>query len=441
MNNISSPVGFSLSAFIEAVRGRPIKTFLICLAGVTLSTMDQALFSYAIPGIMEDFGVGLEVPGRMLSLSFLVAAFTVIVAGVLTDYFGRRRMFIAMLALSALFVGCHALAQTIGWLTLFRILAFAVAAGLYPVTATIVIEVAPARYRGMLSAWLQMSYPIGFAIGALLASGLLAEYGWRITFYPAFLVIPMAFVLGAMLKETDRFKKTAGATPAANAVASDSEAHLETGARRPVHQHLAELLSPQLRSRTLICFAGTICSNMAIAGATYFLPTFLYQDRGVSQADAAGMLVWSWGIAAIGYFIASYVGEFLLTRRDTVILYQWLGAVCFAVTLWFFDTPTLVMLGLGISTMFFFGSESMRMPLVTEIFPTRLRATASASVGSVAVSIASFVTPLIISSVVPHLGWNMTFTIFAVIPLLVAGAIFTRLENFPAGVEVEELSS
>ncbi|MBT8061794.1 MAG: MFS transporter, partial [Gammaproteobacteria bacterium] len=77
---------------IRAVRGHPIRTFLICLAGMTLSTMDQALFSYAIPGITEEFQVGLDVAGLMLSLSFLAASFTVVIAGVLTDYLGRRRM-------------------------------------------------------------------------------------------------------------------------------------------------------------------------------------------------------------------------------------------------------------------------------------------------------------------------------------------------------------
>jgi MFS family permease len=434
----NGPERFSLSAMIQAVRGHPIRTFLICLAGMTLSTMDQALFSYAIPGITEEFQVGLDVAGLMLSLSFLVASFTVVIAGVLTDYLGRRRMFIAMMALSALFVGCHALAPTIEWLTAFRVLGFAIAAGLFPIAATIVVEVSPARYRGMLSAWLQLSYPFGFAIGALVASLLLADMGWRATFYPAFLVIPLAFLLGTGLRETDRFAAAVEVVPEA-----DAPHHVvhDGGSRRTLGEHLAELLSPQLRARTLICFFGTICSNIAIAAATYFLPTFLNQARGVAQADAAGLLVWSWAIAAIGYLIASYVGEFVLTRRNTVILYQVLGAICFAATLWLIESPAALMVGLGVSTMFFFGSESMRMPMVAEIFPTRLRATASATVGSLAVTIASLLAPLLIPATVPSVGWSWAFTLFGVIPLIMAATIFMFLENFPVGVEMEELSA
>lgn len=425
---------FSPTAFIAAVRGHPIRTFFICLVAVTLSSMDQALFSYAVPGISEEFGVGLDRIGIMLSLSFLVASFAVVITGVLTDFIGRQRMFVIMMVLSAFFVGCHALADTINMLTLFRVLGFAFAAGLYPITATIVIEVAPARYRGMMSAWLQMSYPIGFSIGAVIASGLLEQFGWRGTFYPAFLVIPLALLLGKKLKETERFQK-------AVAESTDSMPSGDPAAKRSVSAHLGELFAPQFRSRTVICFIGTVCSNIAIAGITYFLPVFLIQDRGVSESEAAGLLAWTWGIAAVGYVIASYIGEFVLTRRNTVILWQWLGAVCLAVTLWTLDTLTALIIGLGVSTMFFFASESMRMPMVGEIFPTRLRATASASVGTLGVTTASLLAPLLITAAVPAVGWTWTFTLLGVVPLVVAGFIFTCLENFPAGVEVEALSS
>lgn len=426
--------GFSPTAFMAAVRGHPIRTFLICLAAATLSTMDQALFSYAMPGIASEFEVGLDTISGMLSLSFLVASVAVVITGVLTDFIGRRRMFVIMMISSAFFVGCHALADTIGTLTLFRVLGFAFAVGLYPITATIVIEVVPARYRGMMSAWLQMSYPIGFSLGALVASGLLDEYGWRGTFYPAFLVIPLAVILGKLLKETDRFQKTA-VTEGLPVAAEKAKTE------RTISAHLGELFAPQFRARTIICFVGTVSANLAIASTTYFLPTFMMEDRGIAESDAAGLLAATWGIAAIGYIIASYVGEFVLTRRNTVILWQLMGAACLAVTLWSPLSPVLLMVGLGISTMFFFASESMRMPLVGEIFPTRLRATASASVGSLGVTTASLAAPLMISATVPAMGWTWTFTVLGVVPLVIAGFIFTRLENFPTGVEVEELSS
>jgi MFS family permease len=416
-----------LRAFWTAVRGHPIKTFLICFAGLVLSAMDQALFSYAMPGITAEFNVGLDVVSDILSASFLVASFGVIIAGTLTDYFGRRRMFIVLTALSAFCVGLHALVDSIGWLAVFRILGFALAAGAFPITATIIVEVSPARYRGILSGWLQMAYPFGFALAAAISAQVLVGHSWRESFYPAFAVIPIIIWLGTRLKETDRFAVTATTETSKDG--------------RSLRQHFAELMSPRLRARSLTTFVGTFTGNLAIAGASFFLPTFLVQDRGLSEAAAAGLLQYSWLIAAVGYIGSSYIGEFVTTRRNTYIASQWLGAVCLAATVWFAESPAMLLLGFGVSTMFFFSSECVRMPLSSEIFPTRIRTTAAAVTGSTAVTLASVVAPLAIPALVSKLGWSWAFTLVGVIPLLIAGGIFLLLENFKSGVEVEELSS
>ncbi|MBM3515719.1 MAG: MFS transporter, partial [Alphaproteobacteria bacterium] len=308
--SVSQSGAGGLAGFWRAIKGQPIKTFAICVTGLMLSAMDQALYSYAMPGITREFNVSLDVVGAILSVSFLVASVAVIVAGTFTDYIGRRRMFITLTALSALCVGIHALVDSIEWLALFRILGFALAAGAFPITATIIVEVAPARYRGILSGWLQMSYPLGFALAAFVASRALADYDWRVSFYPAFAVIPIVIWLGSMLKETDRFQATAG--PVAQLAGS-----------RSLKQHFAELVSPKYRGRGLIAFFGTFSANLSIGGASFFLPTFLAQDRGLSEADAAGLLAYSWVIASIGYLASSYIGEFITTRRNTVIGAQW----------------------------------------------------------------------------------------------------------------------
>lgn len=398
----------------------------MCLAAVTLSTADQALFSYAIPSIIEEFSIDLDVIGQILSLSFLVASFAIVVVGLVADFWGRKRVFVATLALSATFVGLHGLADSLGWLTVFRALGFAVAAGLYPVTNTLLIEVAPARYRGMVG-WLQIGYPIGFFVASLVAAPLIGAYGWRAVFLPAFLVIPLAFVLGRLLKETNRFKQIR-AEPG------------EAKKRHSIGQHFGELLSKQLWRRTVGCFVGSFLVSLALGVTTYFIPTYFVQDRGLPEDTAALLVGSSYAIGVLGYLLAGYVGEFVTTRRNALIMWIWLGGLAFFCTLWFTATPLWLTLGYACSVMFLFGSEAIRMPMISELFPTRIRATATVMCGSLAVTTAWLIAPLALTSAVGRVGWSMAFTLFAVVPLALGGAAFLMLQNVASGLEVEEIS-
>ena len=100
----------NIKRLVEYSRTEPARIFLISLLAITLSTADQSLFSYAIPGMLEEFDINLKIIGYMLSASFFVASFAVVFIGMLSDYIGRRRVLVSLLGLSALFVGLHAFA-------------------------------------------------------------------------------------------------------------------------------------------------------------------------------------------------------------------------------------------------------------------------------------------------------------------------------------------
>jgi len=408
------------------LRGRPIHTFLLCLVGMTLSTADQALFSYAMPAILREFEIGLDVIGLLLSASFAVAAFTVVIAGMITDRLGRVRVFVILLAASATCVGLHALAGNLGTLATLRILGFALAAGMYPITNTIVIEATPARYRGLLAGLLQLGYPLGFFVGSLFASPMLEAFGWRSIFLPAFLVILVAFWIGRNLSE-----------PSAFVTLRDARAGAGESAAVPLR--LSMLLSGKWRARALICLSGSAVMSVAIGSFTFFIPTFLTEAKGLSDSAAVALAGWTYLIGAVGYVVSAYVGEFLMTRRNTLILWIWVGGLVFAAAIWLASSPLALTVLLGLTVMFLFGSEAVRMPLVGEMFPTELRATATAATGSVGVTIGLLLAPLLIGALVPAIGWLWTFTLIAVLPLLGAGLLFLLLENRRSGEQLVDL--
>ena len=97
------------------------KILIISFIAWTLTNMDQAFFGYAIPGILEEFGLPLEAVGVMLTISFVISTVMLLFAGQAADRFGRGPMLSLYLAISALLVGLQGIAGGIVMLTLFRL--------------------------------------------------------------------------------------------------------------------------------------------------------------------------------------------------------------------------------------------------------------------------------------------------------------------------------
>lgn len=410
---------------LRQLSGQPLLTFFLCLIGMTFSTADQALFSYAIPGILREFEVGLDLVGLLLSASFGVAAVTVVLAGVLTDRFGRVRIFTILLASSATCVGLHAVAANLTMLGALRILGFALAAGSYPIASTIVLEASPARFRGVLAGLLQLSYPLGFFMSSVLAASLLDSHGWRSTFYPAFGVVLVALWIRRVLPEPKAYRE----------LEDDREGMVETTGKT---LRFSKLFSGKWRLRALICLSASAVLNLSIGGFTFFMPTFLTEAKSLSDSDAAGLAGMTYLIGALGYMLSAYVGQYLLTRRNTLVLWIWLGALFYGFAIWFAESALALTVLLGCTVMFLFGSEAVRMPMVGELFPTELRATASAATGSLGVTLGLLLAPLLIGSLVPRVGWYWTLGVTGVLPLIVAGAVFLLVENRKSDAQLEE---
>jgi MFS family permease len=396
---------------------------LVMLLVWAASNLDQSLFSYAIPGIVGEFGASLNAIGGLLSLSFAVAAVFAVLAGMAADRFGRRWTLVVLLASSALFVGLHGYVQDMGQLTLARTLAFGLAAGIAPITAAYVAEAAPARHRGMLMGILQCGYPLGWAIGGLLAGQLLATGDWRNVFLVGFVMVPVALLMGRFLPESVRFAELAARTDAA-AVA-------------PVR--LGELFAPVLRRRSLACIVLFFTFGGAYAGTAFFFATFFTEVRGYSPADAATLVGLGNGFAVAGYLVAAAVGEYLWTRRNTYALWCLLGAFALLALVWLPVERWQDLALFALTGSFFYGSNAVVGALLADLYPTRVRATAYAVCGSAPLSLGFAVYPAVVPLVVGVVGWKVAMSM-AIAPLLVASALAALwLPNLQSGAEVADV--
>lgn len=398
---------------------------VLCLIAWTLTNMDQSLFGYAIPGIMADLDIGLTEIGWTLSVAFLFAAVATIVIGILTDIYGRRIMLALCLGLSALFVALHAIIPGLLALMLVRSLAFGLSNGLSPITNTYVVEAAPARYRGLYVGLLQCGYPLGWFLAALVTAPLIGLYGWRSVFLVALAVIPAAYVLYKVIPESERFRKTK---------ARHQSDRPSEGAR----QRLAQLFQPPLRRRTLICALAFFLFGGAYAGSAFYFPTYFSEAKGYSVEQATLIVGISYGIGVLGYIGAAVVGEFFMTRRNTITLWCLSGAVALFFFLWFSDGFVQDLLLFGLMASFFYGTSAVLTTFMAELFPTHLRATGAAVSASAGMNLGFATFPVFVSSAIESLGWNWAFTVWILPPLVLCGVLVLFLDNLESGREIDE---
>jgi len=400
-----------------------ISVFAFSLIAWTMSNLDQSLFGYAIPGILGEYGVGLDVVGLMLTAGFITAAIMVVLAGLAADTWGRRWTLAALLASSAFFVGLHGVVGDLTQLGILRALAFGLAAGLAPITAAYVAETAPARHRGMLMGVLQCGYPLGWFLAAMLAAPLLESSGWRSIFFIGFAVVPLAFLIAWRLPESTRFEKAASAR--------------ESNASGLDWKLLGELFGGEYRRRSLATVVLFFAFGCAYAGTAFFFPTFFIEVRGYSPAEATTLVGLSNGIAIIGYLAAAWVGEYRLPRRDTFALWTLLGALALVGLMWLPQTRWQDLALFGLTGAFFYGSNAVVGALLTDLYPTRMRTTAYAACGSAPLSLGFALFPAIVPLAVQSIGWQWAFSVM-IAPLLGVAAIAAlALPRIASGSEID----
>lgn len=403
-------------------RGYPQRAFFVCLVAYGFSQLDLALFSYAVPSIRKDLDLSLQEMGLIVSVSYTLGGILQVWFGHLTDRFGRKTMLQISLVAASILVAAHSLVTGAISLTLLRAGAIFSGGALYPSTGAIVTEIAPARYRGMMAGLLQTAYPLGWFAAAMFAASFLTIFGWRALFLVALLSLPYVLVVRAMLKETDRYmlakEKTEG---------------------RGLFKSIGQLFTPEMRARSITTFIAQFLFVVAYGGSAIFFPTYFVESRGIELGSSAILVGIGNGVGVLGYILAAYVGEFVLTRRTTVVVWTLLGAAAFLFLVWGTKSYAATISAFAVMSMFFYGAAAVKFAYIAEIFPTHLRATGLAFCGSLAVNLGTAVGPLLISTAVGRMGWDMAFTLFVGIPLVMAGLFYLFLKPVPSGIDVDDV--
>jgi MFS family permease len=344
---------------------------LILVAGVALRQL-------LVPDQLASLPIYI---GGLLAVTLVGWATGGIIAGVLADYIGRKRMLMLSILWYALFTGLTAFAGSYSSLLILRFLTgLGLGAEWGPGTA-ILGESWPSRSRGRAASVLQSA--IGF--GLLLASGVwlyvapLGPDAWR-----------YMFVLGVLPALSVLWIRTSVRDPDLWIAASERrrQARQRLASGLPVSREdrllvgftVKQILAiPDLLRRLLLLLVLSLSTIVAWWAVSTWIPFYAGQLAARAGGDAqrwvalAGLYYNLGGI--LGYFVFGVLADFW-GRKPTMLLY-YAGAVVLVLVLFrAVPDPSVFLVVAAVNGFFTLGQFAWMPVYLPELFPTAVRGSA-----------------------------------------------------------------
>jgi EmrB/QacA subfamily drug resistance transporter len=158
-------------------------TLAIVSIGLFMVVLDNLVVNVALPSIRVDLGASIQTLEWTVNAYILAYAVLLLTGAVLGDRLGRKRMFIAGIALFTAGSAAAALSPSIDFLIAARAIQGVAAALVTPLTLTLLAEAFPAQQRGLaLGVWSGIS-GVAVALGPLVGGALTQAGSWHWIFW------------------------------------------------------------------------------------------------------------------------------------------------------------------------------------------------------------------------------------------------------------------
>jgi EmrB/QacA subfamily drug resistance transporter len=290
-------------------RSERIVLALACVAQFMV-VLDVSVVNVALPAIGRDLHYSATGLQWVVNAYVLTFAGFLLLGGRTADLFGRRRAYLAGMALFSLASLVGGFAQSSAWLTTARAVQGVGGALLSPATLTIVVTTfSGARLARALALWSAMA-GAGGAAGSLLGGVLTAQASWR---WVLFINVPIGVAaIGFALRHLTELRRSAagGRLDVAGAV-------LVTGG-------LAAVIYAIVGTNTHPWSSGRTVSALAVGGvllvlfafvetriaSTPLVPFRLFRSRSLSGANVVMFLIGA-AFFAMWYFLSLYLQNVL----------------------------------------------------------------------------------------------------------------------------------
>ncbi len=399
-------------------------------AGWVFDFYDLILFTFLVIPIGKELHLSTVMLSYALGISLLATAIGGVIFGILSDKYGRKTVLqLTVLIYSAGTLLCG-FATSLETLILFRIITGLGVGGEWATGQTYIGETFPAKFRGRFGSFMQTGAPIGIILASIVGGFLTPIIGWRESFFISALPALMVIIIRRKLPESDVWLKKQSETVQHGFI------NLKT---RVANSEFLMLFSKEYRKTFLLALILAIFGMSAYWFTYSWMPDYLQNERHLSLVNSALWVIVTQLGGFCGYLSFGFVADWI-GRRPTYTIYSAIMALGLVMITAFWNlivaNPIVIlsfMFLVGFGTGIFGGYGA----LFSELFPTKIRNTASGSAFNLARGV-QFFTPVVIALIATKYSLGAGIFLAAIFALLTGIWIWTLPETKGRKLEVLE---
>jgi SHS family lactate transporter-like MFS transporter len=263
--------------------------------GWTLDAFDFFLVIFCLTAIGHEFGKSDAEIALSVTVTLAFRPVGAFLFGLIADRYGRRLPLMIDLVFYSIVEVLTGFAPNYTVFLVLRALFGIGMGGEWGVGATLVMEKAPPRLRGLLSGFLQQGYALGYLLAAIAYLFVFPRWGWRPLFFIGGLPALLALFVRARVKESAVWEKS----------------------KRGSWLHLGRSIAGQWKLFLYMTLLMTTM-NLASHGTQDMYPTFLQRQWGYSPTHRSIVTAISMVGAIIGGILAGFLSD-RLGRRKLIV--------------------------------------------------------------------------------------------------------------------------
>jgi MFS transporter, SHS family, lactate transporter len=263
--------------------------------GWTLDAFDFFVLVFLVDTLAVQFGVTKHAIIWTLTATLAMRPVGALVFGLLADRYGRRKPLMANVVFFSVVELLCGFAPNYTTFLILRTIYGIGMGGEWGVGASLAMENAPQKWRGILSGVLQSGYSVGYLLAAVAARFVLPAWGWRAMFWVGGAPALLAFYIRWKVRESEAWEQHRA--PTVGAIVRTASGHWK------IFSYLVLLM-------TLMMFLSH--------GTQDLYPDFLKTARGFSAVVVSNMAVLYNVGAVLGAIVFGYLSESLGRRRSMI---------------------------------------------------------------------------------------------------------------------------